>query len=98
MIHIHHDESTFFSNADQKCYWADGSTNVLKQKSLGQSIMVSDFIEESGTDYLSNDGNEARLLLETQADGYFDNDKLLVQVGKAIDIFESKHPHAQGLF
>ena len=70
LIHIHHDESTFFANADQKCYWADGSTNVLKQKSLGQSIMVSDFIEEGGTDYLSNDGNEARLLLESQADGH----------------------------
>ena len=98
LIHIHHDESTFFLNADQKCYWADGSTHVLKQKSLGQSIMVSDFIEEGGTDYLSNDGNEARLLLETQADGYFDNDKLLEQVGKAIDIFESKYLYAQGLF
>ena len=64
LIHIHHDESTFFSNADQKCYWADGSTAVLKQKSLGQSIMVSDFIEEAGNDFLSHDGSEARLLLE----------------------------------
>ena len=98
LIQIHHDESTFFANADQKCYWADGSTAVLKQKRLGQSIMVSDFIEECSTDYLNNNGSEARLLLEAQSEGYFDSDKLLEQVDKAIDIFECKHPHAQGLF
>ena len=51
-----------------------------------------------GKDFLSHDGSEARFLLETQADGYFDSDKLLVQVSKAIDILESKYPHAQGLF
>jgi len=52
LIMIHHDESTFYANADQSQYWSEGSTTVLKQKSLGQSIMVSDFIEEAGGDYL----------------------------------------------
>jgi len=52
LIVIHHDESTFYANADQSQYWSDGSTTVLKQKPLGQSIMVSDFIEEAGGDYL----------------------------------------------
>ena len=28
---------------DQSYFWGDEHTNVLKQKSLGQSIMVSDF-------------------------------------------------------
>ena len=51
-IIVHHDESTFYSNADQSNYWSDGRMTVLKQKSLGQAIMVSDFIEEVSGDYL----------------------------------------------
>ena len=98
LICIHHDESTFYSNADQKCYWSDGSTVILKQKSLGQSIMVSDFIEKAGSDFLKYNVSVARLLLETQTDGYFDSDKLSEQVDKAISIFDRKYPHAQGLF
>ena len=72
--------------------------NVLKQKSLGQAIMVSDFIEEATSDYLQHDGKQARLFLETQNDGYFDSDTFLAQVETAINIFEAKFPHAQGLF
>ena len=98
LIQVFHDESTFYSNADQACYWDDGSLSVLKQKSLGQSIMVSDFIEEASCDYLKHNNTEARLLLETQTDRYFDSKMLLIQVDKAIDIFEAKYPEAQGLF
>ena len=68
---------------------------ILKQKSLGQAIMVSDFIEE---DYLWHADKQARLLLDTQIDGYFNSDKVLLQVDKAIDIFEAKYPIYQGLF
>ncbi len=46
IIRIFHDESTFYSNADQSFHWADDKLQALKQKSLGQAIMVSDFIEE----------------------------------------------------
>ena len=70
----------------------------MKQKSLGQAIMVSDFIEEATADCLCRDGKEARLLLATQQDGYFDSDKFLSQVDTAIEIFEEKFPHAQVLF
>ena len=94
IIIIHHDESTFYSNADQSNYWSDGEMTVLKQKSLGQAIMVSDFIEEASGDYLRHDDKQARLL-ETQNDGYFDSDEFLVQVDEAIDIFEASY---QGLF
>ena len=72
LIQIHHDESTFYANADQGHYWADDHVTILKQKSLGQAIMVSDFVEEATAEYLRHDGKEARLLLETQQDGYFD--------------------------
>ena len=59
--------------------------------------MVSDFIEECSNDYLEYDGEQACLLLETQTEGYFDSPKFLKQVSKAIDIFERKYPHAQGV-
>ena len=98
LIQIHHDESTFYANADQSSHWGDGALSILKQKSLGQSVKVSDFIEEAGGEYLKHGGEEARLRLETQTEGYFDNEKLLVQVDKAIDIFEAKYPAAQALF
>ena len=98
LIQIHHDESTFYANADQSRYWDDGTLSVLKQKSLGQAIMVSDFIDEASSDYLQHDNKIARLLLETNSDGYFDSDKLISQVERAIDIFESRHPDAQALF
>ena len=97
LIHIHHDESTFYANADQSRYWDDGTLSVLKQKSLGQAIMVSDFIDEATSDYLQHDDKMARLLLETNSDGYFDSDKLISQVERAIDVFESRHPDAQVL-
>ena len=59
--------------------------------------MVSDFLDEvSGL--LEYGGEKARLLLEHQTDGYFNNDMLLTQVQKAITIFEAKYPVAQGLF
>ena len=97
VIRLFHDESTFYANADQTFHWTDGSKQVLKQKSLGQAIMVSDFLDEvSGL--LEYGGEKARLLLEHQTDEYFNNDMLLTQVQKAITIFEAKYPVAQGLF
>ena len=74
--------------------WTDGSKQALKQKSL---IMVSDFVEEVGG-LLEFEGEKACLLLEHLTQGYFTNDMLIVQVHKAIDIFESKYPEAQGIF
>ena len=40
------------SNADQTRFWNDGEAQVLRQKSLGSSIMVSDFLFE-GNGYLN---------------------------------------------
>ena len=46
IIKIFHDESTFYANADRSFSWSDDKTQILKQKNLGQALMVSDFIEE----------------------------------------------------
>ena len=97
VIRVYHDESTFYANADQTFHWTDGSKQTLKQKSLGQAIMVSDFVEEVGG-FLQYREEKACLLLEHQTDGYFTNDMLIDQVRRAIPIFEKKYPVAQGLF
>ena len=84
-------------HGDQSFFWGDEQTNVLRQKSLGSSIMVSDFIDElSG--FIRDDQGEARFLLETHQEGYFTNDLLLQQVVKTVDIFERVHPNATAIF
>ena len=97
IIRIFHDESTFHANADQSYHWSDGSNNALKQKSLGQAVMVSDFIDEVNG-YLEFEGEEARLYLEHQSEEYFTNDLFVDQVMKALDIFEEKYPGVVGLW
>jgi len=63
VIRVFHDEPTFYANTDQSFHWTDGSKQVLKQKSLGQAIMVYDFVEEVGG-MLEFEGEKATLLLE----------------------------------
>ena len=82
---------------DQAFHWTDRSKQTLKQKSLRQAIMVSDFVEEVGG-FLQYREEKARLLLEHQTDGYFTNNMLIDQVRRAIPIFEKKYPVAQGAF
>ena len=97
LIRVAHDESTFHANCDQTYFWGDENTNVLRQKSLGAGIMVSDFVNEVGG-FVRTQTEEARLLLETSKEGYFNNERLLEQVEQTITIFEEIHPHAQALF
>lgn len=41
-----HDESTFQANEDQPTFWGTKGTTVMKPKSKGSGIMVSDFVDE----------------------------------------------------
>ena len=59
--------------------------------------MVSDFVEEQGG-FLSFKGNSAQVYLEIQKEGYFNNDKLMVQMENAVNIFDAKYPYARALF
>lgn len=43
---IFHDESTFQANDDQRTFWGTKDMQIMKPKSWGAGIMVSDFIEE----------------------------------------------------
>ena len=46
LIHVVHNESTYYANCNQSFFWGDNETNVLRQKSLECSIMVSGFIDK----------------------------------------------------
>lgn len=79
IIQIFHDESTFHANADQSYHWSDGSNQTLKQKSLGEAVMVFDFIDEVDG-YLKFQEEEARLYLEHQSKGYFTNNLFVAEL------------------
>ena len=97
LIRVVQDESTYYANCDQTFFWGDDDTNVLRQKSLGASVMVSDFIDEV-RGFVRDGEDSARVMLETSKDGYFTNDHLLKQVEKTINIFERVYPECRGLF
>ena len=44
---LFHDETTFQANEDQPTLWAEKGTSVMRPKSRGCGIMVSDFISEN---------------------------------------------------
>ena len=90
MIHVYHNKSTFFANAPLT-YWNDGLNIVFQQKSMGQAIMVSDFIEEVDG-FWQTGPLKAHVLLEHSKEDYFNNEKFLHQVQGSMGIFETKKP------
>ena len=94
---VFRDESTFYANADQSFHWADERVQVLKQKSLGQALMVSDFVDEVNG-YLRHNGEEAREYLEHQSEGYWNNEHMIEQAYKAIKVFDNNYPNTTVLF
>ena len=97
ILRVYHDESTFYTNTQQTFYWSDDTNITLRAKSLGQAIMVSDYIDEA-EGFLRIDGIQARETLEHSKEGYFPNEKFVEQALKAVDIFEAKYPGVIGMF
>ena len=64
LIRVVHDECTYYANSSQPFFLGDNLTNVLRSKSLGASIMVSDFVDEMSR-YVRDEQGQAGLLLET---------------------------------
>ena len=105
--HFFHDESTFQSNDDQSTFWGEKGTAIMRPKSKGAGIMVSDFIDEingflrlTQEEYdqaKQNDPNiwiEARALLEygENREGYWNSEKFMNQIKMAVKIAEIKYP------
>ena len=110
---IFHDESTFQANDDEPMQWGDAAMKkgLLRPKSKGAGIMVSDFIDEKN-EYLKLTNEqysdackqgilvkkEARVLLEygENCEGYWNSAKFLKQIADAVEIAEFKYPRTEG--
>lgn len=108
---LFHDESTFQANEDQPTVWAMPGTSVMRPKSRGSGIMVSDFIEEKGgylhlTDEEYERAKEkdptihkyARQFLEygEAKEGYWTSEKFMKQIKEAEKIAAAKYPRDEG--
>ena len=103
LVLLFHDESTFHSNDNQGWMWAEKGKQLIKPKSQGRGIMVSDFVNKhNGYLCLEFDGEkyshpvmwkEARYFFKIGAEdeGYWDSDKFLNQVDHSITIAELKY-------
>lgn len=105
-----HDESTFSANDDQNIMWWVKGQKMTKPKSKGAGIMVSDFIDEQGFLALTDEEYEeakksdpriskyAREFLEygESREGYWNRDKFMLQMKRAVNIAELKYPKSSG--
>ena len=96
----------FNANDAQSSVWVDATgSGAIRPKGKGKGLMVSDFIEEHGGYLgLSDDElkearkdfpsfpREAREILEFQKDRFWDGEKFLRNVRKAVRIAEFKYP------
>ena len=102
-----HDESTFHSNEDQRWMWAEKGKQPIRPKGLGQSIMVSDFVDEFNGLLTLTEGEfergrlmypdlkkKAGVLLKygVESEGYWNNEKFIKQVEDVIKIVNVKYP------
>ena len=98
-----HDETTFMSNEDQPTQWGEKGQKMMKPKSKGSGIMVSDFIDEqNGFLALSDEEYEsakatnpcirkyAREFLEygESREGCWTRDRFVAQMKIAMEIAE----------
>jgi len=110
LVLIYHDESSFHANEEQSWQWAEEDKLMLRPKSQGRGLMISDSIEEHGG-YLQLSPEEhelaklsvpdlpskARIAFKfgSQGDGYWNNELFIEQVKTAISIAEFKYPKVQ---
>ena len=106
-----HDESTFQANDDQSLQWGEKGTKMMKPKSKGAGIMVSDFIDEYNgflalTDEQFKEAKKSNPSMKKYAhefleygenrEGYWTRDKFVKQMERAVDIAEIKYPKEDG--
>ena len=106
-----HDKSTFMANEDQPTQWGMKGEKMIKPKSKGAGIMVSDFVDEhNGFLALTAEEYEvakasnpnARMYACTfleygeNREGYWTQDRFIDQMEKAVQIAEIKYPKVEG--
>lgn len=108
---LFHDETTFQANDDQPTLWAEKGTSVMRPKSKGSGIMLSDFIEErNGYLCLNEEEYERAKLVDKSAkmyarrfleygeskEGYWTSDKFMNQIKDAVKLVNFKYPRSEG--
>ena len=107
-----HDESAYNTSEDTPILWGEKGKLPIKPKGKGSSIMISEFIEEKdGYLALSDEQYEfevtntdqdieksalAVLEIGEHREGYWNSDRFMEQVGKAVKIADMKYPPSQG--
>ena len=106
-----HDESTLMSNKDQPTQWGMKGEKMMKPKSRGAGIMVSDFVDEHNGFLALSDAEHdrakasnprihkyAREFLEygENREGYWTRDRFIKQMERAIEMAEIKYPKEGG--
>ena len=102
-----HDESTYNTTEDTPTLWGEKGKLPIKPKGRGSSIMVSELIEErdgylhvallyefevANTDQVIEKSALAILKIGEQREGYWNSDRFMEQVAKAVKIAEVKYP------
>ena len=111
LVVLFHDESTFNANDDQTLQWGVKGEGMLRPKSKGSGIMVSDLVDERNG-YLALTDEEyaeackkditipqqARQTLEygESQEEYWNSDKFILQIETAAKIAEIKYPRGEG--
>ena len=104
-VFFFHDESTFTANEDQPTQWGTKGEKMMKKKSKGAGIRVSDFIDEqNGFLAISNQEYQAAKVIYAwgfledgeRKQGYWICDKFIAQMHRAIEIAEIKYPKEGG--
>ena len=107
LVLIFHDESSFHANEGQSVLWAEEGRVPIRPKSQGRGLMVSDFVtEHHGLLQLNEEEYEevhrsdasipqcAREIFKfgVANDGYWNSERFLKQMEKAITIANVKYP------
>ncbi|EEQ99708.1 hypothetical protein Pmar_PMAR010971 [Perkinsus marinus ATCC 50983] len=94
-ILVSQDEKIHHSNDVQRRYWSDGSFVALPTKSMGRTVMTSDFLSEiyGFIKYSDDDedvpGERAGSVLDVSSDGYYNSDRCLVDFQECSEAIKS---------
>ena len=106
-----HDETIFQSNEDQSTQWGLKGTKMMKPKSRGSGIMVSDFVDDhNGFLVLTKEEYEVAKRMNPRAkmyarqffeygenkEGYWTRDRFMAQIEEAVAMAEVKYPKEEG--
>ena len=101
LVPVFHDESTFRANEDQRFCRLEKDEQILKPKSAGRGLMVSEFVCPCHGRMVNPDtGNPSRILLKygKNYDGYWTGENVSEQLRNTHSTFQRLHPNCLALY